>query len=375
MRSQWAGACRHHRARAFPLFRGGRKNAAPGRTPGLRAQRDRETLREHDVCNKRARLAGRVCGDSTVAYAWAYAMAAEDIAGATPPDRALWLRALFLERERIANHLGDLGYLGNDVAFAFGFAQFCDSEGTNAAQQCRAVRASLSDGQDHSGRRCGGSGGTGKQHAARGMRDAGTRGARAARHLRRACRRAGPLHWCRAHRARGWLHSWGYAVWPGAPVRRHGMRACSFPARPMTSWTCRWRPIATAMSRRASSCASTSCSNRCVCSARSWMICHDGCPVGRRSKSCPAWASAWAWWKAGAAKCWSRYTPMPDGNLMRVHPHDPSWQNWPVLEHAVHGQHRAGFSADQQIVQSELFRARPLMELYRSCCATYSNRS
>lgn len=71
-----------------------------------------------------ARLAGRVSGDSSVAYAWAYAMAAEGIAGATPPERALWLRALFLERERIANHLGDLGDLGNDVALAFGHAQF-----------------------------------------------------------------------------------------------------------------------------------------------------------------------------------------------------------------------------------------------------------
>ncbi len=71
-----------------------------------------------------AKLAGRVSGDSTVAYAWAYAMAAEGIAAVTPPERALWLRALFLERERIANHLGDLGDLGNDVALAFGFAQF-----------------------------------------------------------------------------------------------------------------------------------------------------------------------------------------------------------------------------------------------------------
>src|SRR5450759_3717142 len=71
-----------------------------------------------------AKLAGRVSGDSTVAYAWAYAMAAESIAAVTPPDRALWLRALFLERERITNHLGDLGYLGNDVALSFGFAQF-----------------------------------------------------------------------------------------------------------------------------------------------------------------------------------------------------------------------------------------------------------
>jgi Ni,Fe-hydrogenase III large subunit/Ni,Fe-hydrogenase III component G len=71
-----------------------------------------------------AKLAGRVSGDSTVAYAWAYAMAAESIAGVTPPERALWLRALLLERERVANHLGDLGYLGNDVALSFGFTQF-----------------------------------------------------------------------------------------------------------------------------------------------------------------------------------------------------------------------------------------------------------
>jgi Ni,Fe-hydrogenase III large subunit/Ni,Fe-hydrogenase III component G len=69
------------------------------------------------------RLAGRVSGDSTVAYAWAYAMAAEAAAGVTPPPRALWLRTLFLERERIANHLGDLGYIANDAGLAFGLAQ------------------------------------------------------------------------------------------------------------------------------------------------------------------------------------------------------------------------------------------------------------
>ena len=71
-----------------------------------------------------AKLAGRVSGDSTVAYAWAYAMAAESIANVTPSSRAIWMRALLLERERVANHLGDLGYLGNDVALSFGFAQF-----------------------------------------------------------------------------------------------------------------------------------------------------------------------------------------------------------------------------------------------------------
>lgn len=69
------------------------------------------------------RLAGRVSGDSTVAYAWAYAMAVEGVTATTPPPRALWLRALLLERERAANHLGDLGFLGNDAALSFGFAQ------------------------------------------------------------------------------------------------------------------------------------------------------------------------------------------------------------------------------------------------------------
>ena len=71
-----------------------------------------------------ARLAGRISGDSTVAFAWAYAMAAEGASEVAPPPRALALRGVYLEIERIANHLGDLGYLGNDVALGFGFYQF-----------------------------------------------------------------------------------------------------------------------------------------------------------------------------------------------------------------------------------------------------------
>ncbi len=70
------------------------------------------------------RLAARVSGDSAVAYSWAYCQALEGMARAVPPERAVWLRALALESERIANHLGDLGALGNDAGFAFGLAQF-----------------------------------------------------------------------------------------------------------------------------------------------------------------------------------------------------------------------------------------------------------
>ncbi|MEF8700025.1 MAG: NADH-quinone oxidoreductase subunit C [Candidatus Accumulibacter sp. UW26] len=70
------------------------------------------------------RLAGRVSGDSTVACAWAWCMAIESLGNCRISDRAASLRAVLLERERVANHLGDLGALGNDAAFAFGLAQF-----------------------------------------------------------------------------------------------------------------------------------------------------------------------------------------------------------------------------------------------------------
>jgi Ni,Fe-hydrogenase III large subunit/Ni,Fe-hydrogenase III component G len=71
-----------------------------------------------------ARLAGRVSGDSTVAHALTYCRAVEALAGGDVPPRAAWLRAIMLERERIANHLGDIGAIANDAAFAFFFYQF-----------------------------------------------------------------------------------------------------------------------------------------------------------------------------------------------------------------------------------------------------------
>jgi Ni,Fe-hydrogenase III large subunit len=65
-----------------------------------------------------AQLAGRVSGDSTVAYAYAFAKAVETALECVVPDRAIWLRALFAELERLANHLGDIGAICNDASFA-----------------------------------------------------------------------------------------------------------------------------------------------------------------------------------------------------------------------------------------------------------------
>ncbi|MBI5492604.1 MAG: NADH-quinone oxidoreductase subunit C [Deltaproteobacteria bacterium] len=65
------------------------------------------------------RLAGRVSGDTTVAHAVAFCRALEAASMCVAPKRAQWIRAILLERERIANHLGDIGAICNDTAFTF----------------------------------------------------------------------------------------------------------------------------------------------------------------------------------------------------------------------------------------------------------------
>jgi len=70
-----------------------------------------------------AQLAGRSCGDSTVAYAFAFAQAAEAALEIDIPPRAFHLRGLMAELERLANHLGDIGAICNDAAFAMMLAQ------------------------------------------------------------------------------------------------------------------------------------------------------------------------------------------------------------------------------------------------------------
>jgi Ni,Fe-hydrogenase III large subunit len=65
-----------------------------------------------------ARLAGRTSGDSTVAYALAFSHAVEAAADVQVPPRAIHLRALMAELERLANHFGDIGAVCNDASFS-----------------------------------------------------------------------------------------------------------------------------------------------------------------------------------------------------------------------------------------------------------------
>jgi Ni,Fe-hydrogenase III large subunit len=70
------------------------------------------------------RLAARISGDSAVAFSWAYAQALEGVSDVMLPPRAACLRGIALECERMSNHLGDLGALGNDAGFGFALSQF-----------------------------------------------------------------------------------------------------------------------------------------------------------------------------------------------------------------------------------------------------------
>jgi Ni,Fe-hydrogenase III large subunit len=65
-----------------------------------------------------AKIAARTSGDSTVAYGWAFASGVEAAAGMAVPPRALAIRAVMAELERLANHFGDIGAICNDASFS-----------------------------------------------------------------------------------------------------------------------------------------------------------------------------------------------------------------------------------------------------------------
>ena len=61
----------------------------------------------------------RVSGDSAFAYSTAYCRGIEKIYGLRVPERAQYIRAIFLELERIYNHTNDIGGIAVDVGFTF----------------------------------------------------------------------------------------------------------------------------------------------------------------------------------------------------------------------------------------------------------------
>jgi Ni,Fe-hydrogenase III large subunit/Ni,Fe-hydrogenase III component G len=79
--------------------------------------RGMEKLFERERLMDAVPLAERVSGDTTVGHSLAYCQAVETLMQVEVPRRARYLRSLFLELERLHNHLGDVGAICNDTAY------------------------------------------------------------------------------------------------------------------------------------------------------------------------------------------------------------------------------------------------------------------
>jgi Ni,Fe-hydrogenase III large subunit/Ni,Fe-hydrogenase III component G len=282
-----------------------------------------------------AQLAGRVSGDSTVAYAWAYAMAVESAAGIIPPQRAVLLRALLLERERIANHLGDLGFLGNDAGLAFGFSQFsCLKEDVLRLNQELFGHRYLMDIIVP--------GGVARDLPSHGfglIRDECASLEKAVGILKSifdehpglqdrfiACGRVAPELAAQlglvglAGRASG--QSWDLRVeYPCVPYLELDVRMA----------THRNGDVAARVTVRF---------EEILESLRLCRLILDLVPLGEAAVNVaapPAGAFGVGWIEGWRGEVLVALEVGEGGRIRRCHPHDPSWQNWPLLEHAVIG--------------------------------------
>ncbi len=282
-----------------------------------------------------ARLAGRVSGDSTVAYAWAYAMALEGMSRVEAPPRAVWLRALLLERERIANHLGDLGFLGNDGGLAFGLAQFSRLKEDLLRLNERVLgRRYLMDLVIPGGVACDIDSDAAKllleQEASL------TVELRTLRHIYEdhaglqdrfiACGKLTPQIAARlgvvglAARASG--HAIDARVYPGlAPYDRLEPQIAVRQA----------GDVAARVDVRFEETFESLKIVRRILAALP-----DG-PTAVDVRSAPDGAFGLGWVEGWRGEVFVALESGPDGSIRRCHPHDPSWQNWPAIEHAIIG--------------------------------------
>jgi Ni,Fe-hydrogenase III large subunit/Ni,Fe-hydrogenase III component G len=279
------------------------------------------------------RLAARISGDSAVAFSWAYCQALEGLAGVVVPPRASWLRALALELERVSNHLGDLGAIINDTGFAFGLAQFSRLKelllrAIEPALGARYLMDFVIPGGTHADLTGAGAEALGRCLAAlvpearllrgileehEGVRDrlvgAGTVSQALARRLGLtglAGRASGQAYDLRADR-------------PWAPYDELPVRTCTRSEGDVAA------RVAVRFDELFESCT---------------LIGHilERMPGGPHRGTFPT--APPPGFGLGLIEGWRGPALIallggPDGAIRRCHAHDPSWENWPVLEHAI----------------------------------------
>lgn len=82
-----------------------------------------EKLFEVLPIEKKIRLSESISGDSSFNHSFAFCESLESLTQTEVPRRAQYLRLIYAELERIANHLNDIGFIMLDTAFTFGGSQ------------------------------------------------------------------------------------------------------------------------------------------------------------------------------------------------------------------------------------------------------------
>lgn len=97
-----------------------------------------EKVSEGKTVEEGLHIAGRICGACSVSHAVSYCQAVEAALGLGVPARAAYLRTLFLELERLYNHVGDIGNLCAGTGLAFGVSQ-----GSRLKEKLQRLNAAL----------------------------------------------------------------------------------------------------------------------------------------------------------------------------------------------------------------------------------------
>lgn len=79
-----------------------------------------EKLFEELSLADKVKLSERISGDTSFTHSLAFCQAIETLGNISVPQRAEYLRVIYSELERIANHVNDIGFIINDTAFSFG---------------------------------------------------------------------------------------------------------------------------------------------------------------------------------------------------------------------------------------------------------------
>jgi Ni,Fe-hydrogenase III large subunit/Ni,Fe-hydrogenase III component G len=79
-----------------------------------------EKLFEHLPLSRKIRLSEKIAGDSSFSHSLCFCQAVEQLNGISVGPRARYLRLIYAELERLANHFGDIGAITLDAGFNFG---------------------------------------------------------------------------------------------------------------------------------------------------------------------------------------------------------------------------------------------------------------